>query len=314
MTLKTSIYFALFCFFFPGLEANLGAQATGSVKEAHPSGLSYSTETSAAVSPALSQEETSLRMALASQPDSPELLYELALVLRGEDKPRESLGAYTQAASLRTPTPAELRSVALDYVLLNDYDDAIHWLRVAARLGPTNIDVLYSLGRCYYSKGRYLDAEQMYDRVLAIDPKHVKAEEGLGLSYDATNQPDKAEHALHNAASWADQNGSDEWPFLDLGGFLLDQDRAKEALDPLRIAAHIQPACAACHEELGRALLAADEVAGAVSELQQAEQLDPANPKTHYELGRALRQAGQIKRAQEEFTLSQKLYGTNSYE
>lgn len=314
MTLKTSIYFALLCFFLTGPEASLRAQAAGPTKEAHPSGASYSTEISAAVNLALSQRETSLRMALASQQNSPELLYKLALVLREEDKPRESLATYTQAASLRTPTPVELRSVALDYVLLNDYDDAIHWLEAATRMDPTNTDVLYSLGRCYYSKGLYLDAEQMYDRVLATDPKHVKAEEGLGLSYDATNHPDKAEQALRNAVSWANQNGPDEWPFLDLGGFLLDQGRAKEALDPLRIAAHIQPACAACHEKLGRALLATDDVAGAVAELQQAEQLDPASPKTHYELGRALRQAGQVKRAREEFALSQKLYGTNSHE
>lgn len=314
MTLKSSIQLSLLCMLLASLEASLCAQAAGHTKEAHPSGSSYSEETSTAAGSDLSQKETSLRMALASQPNSSHLLYELALVLREENKPRESLATYTQAASFRTPAPAELRSVALDYVLLNDYDDAIHWLEVAARMDPANIDVLYSLGRCYYSKGRYLDAQRMYERVLAIDPKHIKAEEGLGLAYDATNHPEKAEQALRNAASWANQNGPDEWPFLDLGGFLLDQDRAKEAIDPLRIAAHIRPACAPCHEKLGRALLATEDLADAVSELQKAEQLDPANPRTHYELGRALRQAGQVKRAQEEFTLSQKLYGTNSHE
>lgn len=313
--MKTSMYVSLLLFLCAGRDTNLIAQDDiRSAKVAHPSGSLYSAEATSATNPELKRRETSLRKALQSQPRSPELLYELGLVLRGEDKPRESLTTYTQAAAFRRPTPAELHSVALDYVLLNDYDDAIHWLEVAARMDPANTDVLYSLGRCYYSKGRYQDAEQMYERVLAVHPKHAKAEEGLGLVYDATNRPDKAEQALRSAASWADANGPDEWPFLDLGSFLLDQDRAQEALEPLRIAERIRPASATCHEKLGRALLATKDLAGAVAELQQSEQLDPANPKTHYELGRALRQAGQPKRALEEFLLSQKLYGTRSHE
>jgi tetratricopeptide (TPR) repeat protein len=154
----------------------------------------------------------------------------------------------------------------------------------------------------------------MYERVLAVQPEHLKAEENLGLVFDATNRPDKAEEALRKAASWASVNGTDEWPFLDLGGFLLDQDRAKEAIDPLRIAVHIRPECAACHEKLGRALLTTHDSAGGIAELEQATRLDPKNPKSHYELGRALRQAGQAERAQQEFSLSQKLYSAHSEE
>ena len=314
MALKSSIQFALFCCLLAGLGPSLFAQATGAVKEAHPSGSSYSTEESAAVTPPLAQRDSELRAALALQPDSADLQYALALVLRQEGKPRESLDIYTRAARYRKPAPKELRSVALDYVLLQDYEDAIHWLEAAARTDPADTDVLYSLGRCYYSKDRYLDAERMYERVLAMQPKHLKAEENLGLVYDATNRPDKAEEAFRMAASWASENGTDEWPFLDLGGILLDQDRAKEAIDPLRVAAHIRPECASCHEKLGRALLATHDSAGGVAELEQATRLDPKNPKTHYELGRVLRQAGQVERAQQEFSLSQQLYSAHSQE
>lgn len=314
MTSKASVSVLLFCLILSGLQTDLSAQVTEAVKESRPAGPLYSAETSPTPRPELPQREVSLRLAIANQPNSPDLLYRLALVLREENKPSESLATYTQAATLRTPSPVELNSVALDYVLLNDYDDAIHWLELANGMDPANTGVLYSLGRCYYSKGRYLDAEQMYKRVLAINPKHVKAEEGLGLTYDATNHPDKAEQALRNAAGWADPQGQDEWPFLDLGSFLLDQDRAQEALGFLQIAVQIKYTSATCHEMLGRALLATDDVAGAVTELEKAEQLNPQNPKTHFELGRALRQAGQAQRAKEEFALSQKLYGTNSHE
>jgi tetratricopeptide (TPR) repeat protein len=154
----------------------------------------------------------------------------------------------------------------------------------------------------------------MFERVLTIQPAHLKAEENLGLVYEAINQPDKAETALRNAASWASQTGPDEWPFLDLGNFLLDQDRAKDAVEPLRAAVRIRAGCAACHEALGRALLADQDINGGIAELEQAAELDTKNPKIHFQLGRALRQAGQLERAKQELDLSQKLYASHSQE
>jgi tetratricopeptide (TPR) repeat protein len=257
------------------LDLHLVAQANGAAKEAKPVGSPYLAEEAGAVSIGLTQKESDLRAALVHEPESADLLYALALVLRQEGKPRDSLDTYTRAARNRKPTADELRSAALDYVLLNDYEDAIHWLELADQLEPNNTDVLYSLGRCYYSKDRFLEAAGMYERVLAIQPHHLKAEENLGLVYDATNDLEDAEKALRAAAGWANKSGPDEWPFLDLGSFLLDRDRPTEAIDPLRIAVHIRPVCAQCHERLGRALLASHDNAGGIAELQEATQLDP---------------------------------------
>lgn len=289
-------------------------QATKDAGKARPQGPAYSTEQSAAVTPDLSARETTLRAGLVQNPQSAALLYSLALVLRLEGSARESLDTYTQAARNRKPTPQELRSVALDYVLLGDFDDAIGWLELAAQSAPNDAEILYSLGRCYYSRDRYVDAGKLYQRVLAIDPHNLKAQENLGLAYDATHRTDKAEEALRTAAAWADPSGSDEWPFLDWGSFLLDQDRAAEAVGPLRVASQIRHDCVPCHERLGRALLATHDTAGGLQELAVATQLDPKNPKMHYEYGRALRQAGQLEHAQQELSLSQTLYSAHSEE
>jgi tetratricopeptide (TPR) repeat protein len=297
-----------------GAGARVSPQEEGPAKEPQAAASPYAKEEASPVSPGLATKDAELRAALKSQPDSPALLYALALVLRQEGKFRESLDTYTQAARSRKPTAEELRSVAIDYVLLNDYDDAIHWLEAASRMAPADTDVLYALGRCYYSRGSYAEAETMFDRVLILDPKHLKAEENLGLAYEAMNRPDLAEAALRKAASWATGETKDRWPFLDLGAFLLDQDRAAEALDPLRTALRIDPQCAECHEKVGRALLETQDTAAAIAELEQAAQLDPQDPKTHYQLGRALRQSGQKERAQQEFDLSQKLYAAHSQE
>ena len=290
------------------------AQSTGAVKGARPPAYPYALEESGTVTSPLARKDLDLRAAISAQPDSPELLYAYALVLRQEGKAHESLAVYTRAAGLRKPTAEELRSVALNYVMLSDYDDAIHWLEQAAQTDPRNVKVLYSLGRCYYSKDRYEDARRLYEKVLAVQPRNLKAEENLGLVYEATNETAKAEAALRNAAGWADVGGADEWPFLDLGGFLLDHNRAPEAVDSLRTAVHIKPSCAACHEKLGRALIAMHDATRGIDELEEATRLEPANPRAHYELGRALRQSGQVGKAQRELDISQRLYAAHSQE
>lgn len=314
MMLKSSLVLGVFWCGLAGSVLPCPGQATGSTKTAPPAGSPYSSEETPTAAPGLAQHEADLRTALASQPESASLLYALALVQRQENKPSESLSTYTQAAKLRKPTPLELRSAALDYVLLSDYDDATRWLETAASMAPTDADILYALGRCYYSKNRFADAEKMYERVLTLQPKNLKAEENLGLVYDATNRTQQAETALRQAANWADAHGTDEWPFLDLGSFLLDHDRADDALEPLRIAESIRPDSAAAHEKLGRALLGVQDSKTGINELQVAEKIDPREPRIHYELGRALRQAGDVEQAKKEFALSQQLYSSHSEE
>ena len=60
-----------------------------------------------------------LQAYIASHPQSDNAVYLLAYVLFREDKPKESLQWFTDAAKLRTPTSDDLKIVSFDYVLLN---------------------------------------------------------------------------------------------------------------------------------------------------------------------------------------------------
>lgn len=258
-------------------------------------------------------DETALRAQIALQPQSADLLYRLALLLRQKGDFRQSLQTYTQAAALAKPNADQLRSVALNYVQLNDFDDAIRWLHVANSQEPRNLDVLYSLGRCLYTQNQFADAQAAFERMLHLRPDHLKAKENLGLVLDAENHPAEAEVALRTAAQWAaERKLADAWPFLDLGGFLLDQGRAAEALPFLSQAAAVDANSAVAHERLGRALGATGDSAGAVRELEAAVRLDGQNPKIHFALGRAYREAGQTEKAQEAFQRSKALYGSHN--
>src|SRR5216683_6521909 len=90
--------------------------------------------------------ETALRRYLLLHADSDDALYLLGYVLHRQGKPAESLETYTSAAQHRAPTGDDLKIVGLNYVLLNDYPDAIKWLEKAVEAEPKNKEAWYFLG------------------------------------------------------------------------------------------------------------------------------------------------------------------------
>jgi tetratricopeptide (TPR) repeat protein len=262
----------------------------------------------------LSSIESELRHQLSLSPESAPLLFRLGQVLLRENKPKESLDIYTRAARLQKPNAEQLRLVAMDYALLKLYNDAIHWLQIAHSMNPDDVDVMYDLGRCFYTQGRFHEAEQIYLKVLQLKPNSIKAEENLGLTLDKEVQPERAEAAFRTAVEWAGDQQSDEWPFLNLGVFLLEHGRPSEAVAFLKKAVRVAPTNAVCHEKLGRALMQIEDVQDGVSELQSAARMDASNPRIHFELGRAYRDAGKADKAAAEFALSRSLYGAHSEE
>lgn len=254
--------------------------------------------------------EAALRTYASRHPDSPDALYMLGFVLNREDKPAESLNAYTQAAKLATPQSDDLKVVALDYVLLNDYDDAIRWMKQAVAFDPKNEQAWYGLGRCLYSQSEFPEAAEAFQRALALDGSDVKAETNLGLAFEMGNRPQQAEQAYKAAVVLADADAkTDEWPYLDYASFLLEHDRPTEAIPLLERAVAVAPRCAQCHGKLGRALAETGKARQGVEELRKAVTLSPQDPKLHYDLGRAYRAAGEMEQARAELALSAKLYG-----
>lgn len=255
--------------------------------------------------------EQPLRQYSTAHPDSADALYMLGFVLNREDKPKESLEVYNRAARLSVPQSDDLKSVALDYVLLNDYPDAIRWMKQSVQFNPRNEQAWYGLGRCFYTQSSFPQAQQAFDRALALDPNDLKAATNLALTLEMLNQPAKADGAYRHAIALADSDPhTDQWPYLDYGSFLLEQGRAQDAIPLLTRSIAIAPTCAQCHGKLGRAYDETGKFEQAVAELEHAVTLSPHDAKLHYALGHAYRSAGLIEKSREELALSAKLYGT----
>lgn len=246
--------------------------------------------------------EQALRAYLPAHPDSSDALYMLGFVLNRENRPADSLAIYTQAAALARPTADDLKIVGLDYVLLNDYADAIKWLEKSVALDSHNNDAWYYLGRAYYTKSRLGEARQAFQSALGLDPRDVKAENNLGLIFETEGNVAGAIDAYRKAIAWQEQSSQiDEQPYVNLGNLLAEQGRPSEAAPALEKAVALAPNNAYCHLTLGVFYRKTGKTEQARRELLRATELDPDNAVAHYQLGRLYKDVNDLDRAKAEF-------------
>ena len=246
--------------------------------------------------------EKALRGYLQSHRDSSDALYMLGFVLNRENRPADSLAAYTRAAALVPPTSDDLKVVGLDYVLLDDYPDAIKWLEKSVALDGQNKDAWYYLGRAYYSKSRLGQARQAFQKILDLDPSNARAENNLGLILETEGKPAAAIEAYRKAIRWQDQGSQiSEQPYVNLGNLLMAQGQLTEAAAPLEKAVALAPKNAFCHMTLGIYYRKLGKTEAASRELQLATQLEPDNAVAHYQLGRLYKDMNELNRAKAEF-------------
>jgi tetratricopeptide (TPR) repeat protein len=230
-----------------------------------------------------------------------------------EQNAKASLAEYAAGSRLRDPTALDLKIVALDYVLLRDYVDADKWLTKSIALNPNDSEAWYYLGRAKYNEELFLEAIPVFQECLARDPKNVKAEDNLGLSYAALGRREEAITAYQKAIAWQTESlVKDSGPFVDLGMLLLDADRPGDAVIYLSQAVAISPNESRAHAGLGKAYSRMNNLAKAQDELETAARLAPDNGALHYVLGQVYRKQGLVDKAKAEFDRSAQLNGSHS--
>jgi tetratricopeptide (TPR) repeat protein len=239
---------------------------------------------------------------------SEDATYLLAYIRFRQNKPQSSLQLYNDAVKLKGPTADDLKIVALDYVLLNDYNDAARYLEKALAIDPANIEAYYHLGRVRYQQNQFDLAIIAFQEVLERDPANVKAEDNLGLSLQAKNEIDAAV-AAYRKAIHLDENVSvhSGQPYLDLGTLLAESNRTKEAVPLLIRAAAIDPKNAGAHYQLAKTYFGLERFAEAQQEAKKAVNLDTADSSNHYLLGRIYQRTGERNLAEEQFRLTEEL-------
>jgi tetratricopeptide (TPR) repeat protein len=257
--------------------------------------------------------EKILRDRLTDHASEVEARYLLAYALFRENKPADSLKEYTEAARQRAPRATDLKTVALDYVLLNDYGDAERWAHYCLSLDANDPEAWYEFGRIEYTLNRFQAAVDSFQRALQLDPVSVKAENNLGLALEGLNRTDEALVALRKAvAMQASSQRPSEQPLLNLAKLLIDRNHLDEALPLLQQAAQIAPRDSKILAQLGRLYSEKGELSAAREALEQAVAIEPLDSSLHFQLGQVYRKSGAPGKASREFATTQRLLGTTS--
>jgi tetratricopeptide (TPR) repeat protein len=259
----------------------------------------------------LANAEAELRPILLAHP-SADAHFLMGYVYYRRQKATESLAEYTAGAQERRPGAYELKIVAEDYILLQDYTDADKWLTEVTKQTPEDADAWYLLGRTKYNENSFADAAACFEHALTLRPKDVVSEDNLGLSQQGFGESDKAKASYRNAIAWQGPEAKQASPFLNLGSLLLEQGSAQEALPYLRKAAELAPENPTAHEDLAGAYEELKMLADASAELEAAAKLAPEATSLHFKLGRVYKRLGNTQAAEREYAIAAKLNSTHS--
>ena len=230
-----------------------------------------------------------------------------------EEKAKASLAEFTDGAKYHDPDSSDLKTVALDYVLLGDYPDADKWLTKMLERTPSDSDGWYLLGRTKYNENRFAEAISAFQGCLNLDSKNVKAKDNLGLSLAGLGRNVEAADAYQQAIAWqAELIAKNPGPYIDLASLLIDQNRLQEAVNYLLQAIQIAPHESRTHELLAKAYTRLEDFQKAQTELEKAIALSPESPNLHCMLAPVYRKQRLVEKAKGEFDRCAALTGNHS--
>ena len=230
-----------------------------------------------------------------------------------QEMAKASLEEFTAGAKFHDPSAADLKTVALDYVLLVDYPDADKWLTKMLEWTPNDAEGWYYLGRTKYNENRFAEAISAFQQCLKLDPHNVKAEDNLGLSFAGLGRNDEAAASYNQAIAWEAQSLiKNPGPYIDLGSLLIDENQPHDAVTVLLRAIEIAPRESRAHELLGKAYTRLEDFPKAQVELEKAIEISPQAPNLHCMLAPVYRKQGLAEKAKAEYERCATLTGTHS--
>ena len=256
----------------------------------------------------LPQARAQLKERVAIGGENYKTLYYEALILFKEGQYSQTLKTLEKAFATQKYDPDLYFLAGLSWVALNQVRLAKPFYMAAAQLAPADFQMHYHLGRVYYTDQQFEKAEGEFRRVLELNPSFVKGHDNLGLALEALGKEEEAIESYRKAIDLNErQRQRDEWPYVNLGEFLIKKNRFDEALELAQKAVTTNPGSAQAFFVLGEALNKKGKDQEAVDALKTSIQNDPQYSKPHYLLGQIYRKQGLLEEAKKELHSFQEL-------
>jgi protein O-GlcNAc transferase len=146
----------------------------------------------------------------------------------------------------------------------------------------------------HHQAGRWAEAQQLYEQVLARDPENPNALHLQGVLAFQKGENDRAAALLEKALA---RRPAAPVYLVNLGLVRQAQGQLDAAITAFREAARLAPDLPEAHFNLGNVLQARGQMDAAITAYREALRLRPADFAVHSNLGAALAGAGQVEAA-----------------
>jgi tetratricopeptide (TPR) repeat protein len=214
---------------------------------------------------------TALRVALARQPNDPDLRYYFGRATAFASKRSfEQLEKVNPELARKSGATADQESrTPPDLVSVQN----------ALAKNPNDADLLLA-----FSRAAAQASKQTFDQLLQSDANSARAHQVLAERYVASGRLPEAEREYGEALRLKPYTSS---VHLALGDVFASEGKAPSAAAQYRMETELRPASADAFYSLGSVLLQQGQVSGAVEELAQADRLKPDTPQILLALGKA---------------------------
>src|SRR6266480_1336811 len=273
------------------------------------------------------QAFTTLEGALRYQPDSQEVLIDLAIARFDSEQYEEAIEPLVKALSLNPQSAGAHHMLGKSYFMLGDFSKSAAELEIAHRISPQDYDISYTLGLAYLKQHQIAPTQQIFARMIrqlgdrpqlhiifgrayretgflaeaieefkkavALDLHFPRAHYYLGLTYllkdGASRLPDAEQEFKIELASNPDEFFANYY----LGIVYLMDRRWDPAIGLLQKAVLIQPTNADPYFHLGQAYQATERYSEAIEALRKSIALNPSLSHNDYQVATAHYRLGQ---------------------
>jgi tetratricopeptide (TPR) repeat protein len=240
---------------------------------------------------------TVLEPAAAYSLKSPSALINLAIAYFGAAQYDKALEPSQRALVIDPNNAGAHQMLGKTYFMLGDLRKSVGELETAARLAPTDIDVVYTLGIAYLRDRQPVAARQLYDSMIKQFGDRPQLHVIIGRAYRQSGLLSEATEEFKKAIA-LDPHFPRAHYYLGIT-YLLDEGQSKirEAEEEFKIEMAANPDEFFANYYLGVVYIYQRKWDLAITSLQKASNIEPNNPDPYFQLGQAYQELNRHEEA-----------------
>lgn len=269
------------------------------IKASGPQGVSFQQSTlqqalSLHQAGRLPEAETLYRKILFSEPNHPEALHYLGLLVHQMGRSELGVELISKAISSRPAYVEAHFNLGKVFKAQGKLEEAVVCYRRALSLKPDYAEAHFNLGITLFGQNKMDEAVACYRRALIVKPDYAEAHNNLGVTLHDQGKLDEAAASYRRALALKPDSGQVHY---NLGITLKDLGEWDQAAESFRKVLRVMPGYAEAHYNLGVILNDQGKPDEAVASYRHALALQPSLTEAHNNLGVILNERGQLDEA-----------------